>query len=917
MSTEMENVNGTKANGKAHRKASIVAAQYSPNKWTKFMHTYVHKPVQQRILSVSRHAAVHPQKYVVCTIVLSLAIVVLGLFTNFTVEDRESELYPPFGARSLQHEDWIQDESGFPKESRGMTLSVHSDGNDVLGQEGSARVFEVINAIRSLEGYNPLCSKSKLGRVDYETGEPTCPISAITQFWNHSIDFYQSTVSSDDDAISAMSEEFYPDGEPVDTKNIIGRAERDKTTNLLTLGQSYLVNFFLPADTDDIEDEAEVFEQDVIDMILEKRKEWKQEDGNPFRVELFTDRSFGDEFDRAIETDLTLVPLVFIIMSVFCVLVFSRKDSVRSRGMLGFGAVISVLLSLFTAYGIMFIIGVPLTSFTQILPFIMFGIGIDDVFVIIGEYERLGHIVDPVDRISETMESVGISITITTLTSILAFASGCASSIPVVYWICLYAFLTVFFIYLYAITFFVSLTVLDERRLQGNRRGCLVCFVAKNNDEDNPDEEEDGNDHVVNPTTELPLAERFMRWYSKKLMNKGVKIFVLVSFTALFAGLAYSASQMEVYFNFTDVLPGDSYVTDLVDANAAYSEQTSVNPYIYFRDVDQSDESIQIQMQQYVDQLVTDVDVIDVGPTFFWLNDFQDFINTTEGMGDLTFLKQLDAFLEDPIYNVLYVNDIVRNDETGEILDSRCQVQMPGILWDEIQTQLDALLQQRSVSKEQEVNQDGGDWSFFTFNNNYFLWDFYAVVVDELILSTVLGVVMVTVIALILMPHISGFLFVGPFIAVLYIDLLGVLQLAGISIGPVSYIGLVMSIGLMVDYVVHIVLRYFESTVPDREGKVIDTLASMGSSVFVGGLSTLLGVIPLALSSTDIFITVFVTFSGLVVLGMSHGLILLPVVLSIVGPAAETMPQEEGRADEEDDGDDEKLDKDDLVDGDN
>ena len=114
---------------------------------------------------------------------------------------------------------------------------------------------------------------------------------------------------------------------------------------------------------------------------------------------------------------------------------------------------------------------------------------------------------------------------------------------------------------------------------------------------------------------------------------------------------------------------------------------------------------------------------------------------------------------------------------------------------------------------------------------------------------------------------------------------MGVLQLAQIDIGPVPYVGLVMSIGLMVDYIVHIVLRFLESKETSREAKVIDTLCSMGASVFVGGVSTLLGVIPLSFSSTDVFFTIFVIFCGLVVLGMFHGLVVLPVSHSLVHPS--------------------------------
>lgn len=82
----------------------------------------------------------------------------------------------------------------------------------------------------------------------------------------------------------------------------------------------------------------------------------------------------------------------------------------------------------------------------------------------------------------------------------------------------------------------------------------------------------------------------------------------------------------------------------------------------------------------------------------------------------------------------------------------------------------------------------------------------------------------------------------------------------------------------------HILLRYYESPAIGRQTKVVDTLRTMGSSILIGGISTFLGVIPLAFSSTTIFSTIFVTFIGLVTLGAGHGLILLPVVLSMLGP---------------------------------
>jgi hypothetical protein len=47
---------------------------------------------------------------------------------------------------------------------------------------------------------------------------------------------------------------------------------------------------------------------------------------------------------------------------------------------------------------------------------------------------------------------------------------------------------------------------------------------------------------------------------------------------------------------------------------------------------------------------------------------------------------------------------------------------------------------------------------------------------------------------------------------------------------------------------------------------------------------TVLGTLPLTFSTSDIFQTVFIAFLALVVLGVSHGLLLLPVILSFIGP---------------------------------
>ena len=76
---------------------------------------------------------------------------------------------------------------------------------------------------------------------------------------------------------------------------------------------------------------------------------------------------------------------------------------------------------------------------TMIFPFVLYGVGLDDTFVITGSFFRKDPTKDVVLRVEETMEEIGLSITMTTLTTVLAFALGMGSAVPAIFWLCLYA----------------------------------------------------------------------------------------------------------------------------------------------------------------------------------------------------------------------------------------------------------------------------------------------------------------------------------------------------------------------------------------------------------------------------------------------------------------------------------------------
>ena len=489
------------------------------------------------------------------------------------------------------------------------------------------------------------------------------------------------------------------------------------------------------------------------------------------------------------------------------------------RCMVGFGGVVAVLLSLFSGYGLLFIIGTPFTSITQLLTFVIFGIGLDDAIIIFGSYCRTDSKESIETRIDAVIDDVGISITLTSLTSSLAFGLGCMSSIPAIYWLRLYAFPTVIFVYLYQLTFFIACIVLHDHRVRARERNNCPApgsFDSRMVAIDPALDEENELQRKSGPFDQLMIH------HAKILLKPAVKAGVIVAFVALAVICAVSASKLTQEFEITEILPDDSYVTAWFNLYDSYARNTMVNAFVYFRDVDQSNETIQGQMENYVDDLV-EMEYVERRPKFFWLRDFKLFVKLNqENVTELLFHEQLDLFLSDPIYNYLYQYDIVR-DEQGNVTASRVGLFYDNFDLNDVEEQIGLIMEQRDITARQPINRGLKDWAFFNYNMHFYLGEFYHRTKKELVLTSIIGVTAVLALAILFIPHWTAAVFVLPVICLLYVDLLGVLQWANVHINAVTYMAVVMAIGLYVDFIMHVLLRYYECK-GDREEKTVEML---------------------------------------------------------------------------------------------
>jgi hypothetical protein len=69
------------------------------------------------------------------------------------------------------------------------------------------------------------------------------------------------------------------------------------------------------------------------------------------------------------------------------------------------------------------------------------------------------------------------------------------------------------------------------------------------------------------------------------------------------------------------------------------------------------------------------------------------------------------------------MNDIVLN-AAGDFTASRTYLYMDNVDMVDVKSQIDALANQRAVTEAQSVNAGKSDWSFFTFADDYYMWEF-------------------------------------------------------------------------------------------------------------------------------------------------------------------------------------------------
>ena len=215
------------------------------------------------------------------------------------------------------------------------------------------------------------------------------------------------------------------------------------------------------------------------------------------------------------------------------------------------------------------------------------------------------------------------------------------------------------------------------------------------------------------------------------------------------------------------------------------------------------------------------------------------------------------------------------NSDKSELLVSAINTYIP--ILENSKDKIDILGNMRDIG-------DGGPDETFPFNIFLLSYEHDAVLGYESTIQLLSVTSMVFVISLVMNTDIIIAILVLLLVVLTILGQLGYLYLLGDYLNIVTVVNAVVAVGVSVDYIVHFIHAFKTSTESTRNDRVISAFGLVGASIFNGGFSTILAIFPLIFSQTYIFNVFFKCWLSLLVYGIGHALVLLPVLLSFIGP---------------------------------
>ncbi|KAF8363256.1 hypothetical protein PRIPAC_90179 [Pristionchus pacificus] len=550
--------------------------------------------------------------------------------------------------------------------------------------------------------------------------------------------------------------------------------------------------------------------------------------------------------------------IVFVVMSSF------RSDPSRAKPWEAVAGCIVPLLALLSAMGILNFFDLKFQSIIVASFFLVLSVGVDDVFIILRAWDRTNGPV--VERMGSTLEEAGPSITISALTNAAAFFVGMSSSTPAVQSFSLFSAVAIIICFVYELVFFSAILALSGRRESGGMQSLLCCFQA------------DPQAHCRLVEALVRVQHTVISWWSKAVAWWSIRVVMVVSLLFYYYVSALGIMDIHTFITIEKMALPDSYLQHFQERyETALRNMQPISVFIT-KPGDLTDPENLAVIKSIVADFENALHSYGPNSTYLWLNAYEDFLSFYNEDSSFTY-EEIPTFFKSSSY--FYLSSFVKYNE------SACAQNIPECI-----PSFFFLTNFHDVIKYHELIPVVNDWrriadkykshGVYAFSDHSPFVD-QTMAIDSTVWSSVATALGCTALAcFIFLPDLKCIICAVMSVFSITVGVIGLLSLWGLDLDPLSMAALLMAIGFSVDFTAHICYHFYKARHPKVSDRIEECLTSIGMPLVQVGLSTIVALAPLLFKQSYLAVVFLKTITVVVLLGMIHGLIVLPIVLTFV-----------------------------------
>ena len=380
---------------------------------------------------------------------------------------------------------------------------------------------------------------------------------------------------------------------------------------------------------------------------------------------------------------------------------------------------------------------------------------------------------------------------------------------------CIYAALTITFAYLMIITYFVAVMYFDLKRIRAGRRDCLPLCKAP--------QPRDGSQAWDEP---LPhMSNRVMKAWAKILTYPLTKAVVIILSMALLGASIYGVTKVDETFDRKTLAKDDTYLKHFLAAQEKHFKLPIEVSIVETGEIDYGTESAQNELRKLT-SIVTNNKYYS-NESVSWIDPFVQFANlTNSSISGAGFLPVLKRFLQDPRFS--YFSEDLSFSKDGKKLEAS---RVLGFM----KSSSSSTFQKNAMLSLRKDITEMSKLDAFPITRPFIFFEQYAIIYRDTIRNLLIAALAVLVITSPFLVDCTVAILVVFNFAALVCELFGLMVIWDVSLNSVSMINLVMAIGFAVDYSAHVAHAYVVSNKATPNERVVDALATLGASVFMGG----------------------------------------------------------------------------------